>query len=337
MKTNANGFSRHKGSPCRGTWLSAYLYYAEPWEEFLLEGVEPFVRTILEEGLAEQFFFIRYWEKGPHIRLRIKGESTLLQAEVKPRLETYFRRYFKEKPSQREDPEQPNSLPEKLRWVPNHTIRYVPYQPEIKRYGGPAGILVAEEQFQASSRAVLSIIEASKGWDYERALGAAIQLHLGFVSALGMKLTESIRFFSDIFSIWLTRSYHNGEDVSGEELQKRKHDTLKAYEKIFRQQEAILIPFHQRLWNAAAQNAEFEEQWLNRWLSDMAGIGERLKNANIPRNRRQLWPILESLVHMTNNRLGILNQDEAFLGYLIKESLEAVGQSVGRSVGQSVS
>ena len=39
------------------TWLATYLYYAEPWEEFLTDAVKPFVESVLENNLAEQFFF----------------------------------------------------------------------------------------------------------------------------------------------------------------------------------------------------------------------------------------------------------------------------------------
>ena len=38
------------------------------------------------------------------------------------------------------------------------------------------------------------------------------------------------------------------------------------------------------------------------------------------KRKQQLWPVLESYVHMTNNRLGILNKDEPFIAYFIKES-----------------
>ncbi|MGB5931124.1 MAG: lantibiotic dehydratase C-terminal domain-containing protein, partial [Cyclobacteriaceae bacterium] len=34
------------------------------------------------------------------------------------------------------------------------------------------------------------------------------------------------------------------------------------------------------------------------------------------------WRIYDSYVHMTNNRLGIQNRDEAYLAYLIKKCLD---------------
>src|SRR5438874_11952323 len=54
------------------TWRSYHLFRAEPWEEFLCTGVRPLVDELADAGLTEGFFFIRYWERGPHIRLRLK-------------------------------------------------------------------------------------------------------------------------------------------------------------------------------------------------------------------------------------------------------------------------
>jgi hypothetical protein len=45
---------------------------------------------------------------------------------------------------------------------------------------------------------------------------------------------------------------------------------------------------------------------------------------DISEEQQQLWPIFESYVHMTNNRLGILNRDESYLGYLMQQSLTAL-------------
>lgn len=324
------------------TWLAAYLYYAEPWEDFLIKVVQPFVRSVMEKNLAEQFFFIRFWERGPHIRLRFKGEKESLESEVKPQLESYFHSYFKEKPSQREESEQIKQLPENLQWFPNNSVQFIPYEPEIERYGGPTAILVAEKQFEISSNAVLAIIEESEQWDYDRALGAAIQLHLGFAFSLGMDLKETAAFYSRISALWFSRAYIYEKNIAPEELKKRRDTTTRAFEDNFSKQKAVLVPYFNTLWKAFTGNVEFEQEWLNQWITDMAAIRERLKDVqtreklvfpsrfklqpleDIPESHQQLWAIFESYVHMTNNRLGILNRDEAFLGYLIKESLKEV-------------
>jgi hypothetical protein len=324
------------------TWLAAYLYYAEPWEVFLIKGVQPFVRSVMERNLADQFFFIRYWERGPHIRLRFKGEKEGLESKVKPQLESYFHSYFKENPSLRDEPEQVEQLPGNLQWFPNNSVQFIPYEPEIERYGGPIGILAAEKQFETSSNAVLAIIEESKQWDYDRALGAAIQLHLGFAFSMGMDLKETAAFYSHIAALWFSRAYRYEENIAPAELKKRRDTTTKAFEDNFSKQKEVLVPYFNTLWKAFTGNVEFEQEWLNQWITDTAAIRDQLKDAqtrgelvfpsrftlqpfeDIPESHQQLWAILESYVHMTNNRLGILNRDEAFLGYLIKESLKEV-------------
>ncbi|MCP5052034.1 MAG: hypothetical protein GY940_33000, partial [bacterium] len=304
------------------TWLAAYLYYSEPWQEFLVQAVKPFARSILDKELAEGYFFIRYWEKGPHIRLRFKGDAQQLETDVKPLLETHFNTYFNQKPSDRSEPENMDRFPAEWKWFPNNSVQYIPYEPENERYGGPVCMEIGEKQFEASSDAILSVIEESEGWDYERALGAAIQLHLGFSFALGMDLTETSGFYSRISRLWFNRSYGYDKDISAEELKRRQEVTLKAFADNFSKQKAALVPFHETVWDAFEQGAEFEQEWLNQWLTDMAGIGKQLQEAqskgqvevpewynlppmeNIPEKRQQLWAILESYVHMTNNRLG---------------------------------
>jgi hypothetical protein len=265
-----------------------------------------------------------------------------MAVDIKPRLESHFNGYFQKHPSKREDPEYVKNLPEEHRWFPNDTIQYIPYEPEVERYGGPTGIIIAEKQFQVSADAVFAIIEESDHWDYDRALGAAIQMHLGFAFALGMDLTETTAFYSDISRMWFARSYGYEENIPEEELKKRQEITWKAFKENFAKQEETLVPYHETLWNAFTEGIEFEQEWLNHWITGMANIRDQLKAAqsggkliipkwymprdikDVPEANQQLWAILESYVHMTNNRLGILNRDEAYLGYLIKESLGSV-------------
>ena len=83
-----------------------------------------------------------------------------------------------------------------------------------------------------------------------------------------------------------------------------------AFSESFSNQQSKLVSYHRMLWSAFERGAEFEDDWLNEWLTEMSGIG------------KGPWPILESYVHMTNNRLGILNRDEAYLGYVMKRSIE---------------
>ena len=322
------------------SWLAAYLFYTEPWEAILTDALQPFVARTLQRGLADQYFFIRYWERGPHLRLRFYGDTQILETKLKPELTAHFNDYMASHPTKREAWAEEAAV--KGDWYPNNSVQYITYEAEVARYGGEAGMPIGEKQFQASSNAVLAAIEESETWDYERALGAAIQLHLTFAHALDMTLEELTTFFELVGESWLPRAYSYEEKTTAEEHAAKRAETLKAFESTFSEQREMLGSFVQTLWQALNDNVVFEQEWLNTWHTDMAAVGEELQRVfkagdlrldmykNAVRKHWEKaepklpWPILESYVHMTNNRLGILNMDEAFLGYLIKETVAAL-------------
>ncbi|GEO02909.1 lantibiotic biosynthesis protein [Adhaeribacter aerolatus] len=322
------------------SWLGAYLYYNEPWEDFLRQAVAPFVQKILAEGLAEQFFFIRYWEKGPHIRLRFKGDPEVLENQVKPRIIQYFSNYFTMHPSCRIDPPWLAAVPEAQQWYPNNSIQFIPYEPETERYGGDSGIFISESQFQASSEAVLGALTENNQWDYSRALGIAIQMHLGFAFAAGLDLPATINFFSGVFRNWLPRAYFPPpQQLSAEEIKTRQEEVIKAFRNTYHKQKNMLLPLFTQIWQGLENNTVFEQHWFNTWLEQTQVINAAFRQAqqdnqvilpqwaagltseNISTQQLQRWAIYDSYIHMTNNRLGILNRDEGYLGFLIKEGL----------------
>ena len=319
------------------SWLSVYLYYGEPLEDLLTNALMPFVADTRARGLVNQFFFIRYWERGPHIRLRLKGQTAIIERILKPQLESFFCTYFREYPSKRKDvPVHTIQPSEQL--LPNNSLQFLPYEPELERYGGPTGTEIAEIQFQLSSQTVLQIIGESHCWGYDRALGSALQLHLGFSFALGMSLVQARQFYSyisrnQIYPITIPARSHPNKAMPQVQIQE-------LYESKFRDQEHRIVPYLGSLWNAFNNKAEFEHVWLNEWVSQMFEIAEQFSDARIhgrlllppdfgsdfathvPSVQRSMWPILQSLVHMTNNRLGVFNQDEGYLSYLMQRALE---------------
>jgi thiopeptide-type bacteriocin biosynthesis protein len=324
------------------TWLAGHLYYSGHWESFLRQAVSPFIDRIMSQGLATQFFFIRYWERGPHIRLRLKGETDLLEVVVKPQCKQFFLYYYERYPSQREDPTWIQDAAAEQRWFPNNSVQFIAYEAEVERYGGPEGMLLSEQQFQASSRAVLALLQDSETWSYERALGAAIQLHLIFAAALGMDAYAAAQFYTQVSRHWLNRVYPAEPHLPDRERTRRQQATLTAYAHTFAHQRRTLVPYHEVLWNALATGVAFDHPWLNQWQNDMEQLAAALSVAqhrqrlitpwwfqydqtiNITEEKQQLWPIFESYVHMTNNRLGILNRDESYLGYVMQQSLTAL-------------
>ena len=329
------------------TWLAAHLYYNEPWEEFLTKSVEPYISSVIQAGVAEQYFFIRYWDRGPHIRLRFKGETTVIEQIFRPNLVEHFENYFEDRPSKRTNPNYPLNFPDEFKWLPNNSVQFANYEPEYKRYGGPVGVKIAEKQFQHSSDITLNYIK-QKGfkWSYDDALGAAIKLHLSFVHTMGFDLDAAISFFRMIFYNWLPKSFRfYTKSISKEEYKKLSFETIDSFSKSFEMQKAALVPFHRALWEGISSESEFEEVALNKWILQNKLIKQELAAAFLsqqidPRedkyqlpvevkggleaDQELLWNFYADYIHMTNNRLGILNKDEGYLGFLIMQSLQMI-------------
>lgn len=318
-------------------WLAAYLYRAEPWEPFLQEAVQPFVRQILSEGLADGYFFIRYWEQGPHVRLRFHGNPQILAEKVRPRLEAHFSAYFDKQPSHRDLSMWPKERHSEL--LPNDHVHFTPYEPEYDRYGGKAGIVIAERHFQASSEATFAALDEVAGWTYERALGLAIQMHLGFAHAMEMKPIELLAFFRRIAYMWMGRAYYLSPDAPQEDHARLIAETQDAFATAWESQKEGLVEFCGTLWQGLREAMDFDQAWFKTWQMALAETHMDLHqtaaeidfpNLRMPipdglhEDRVRYWPILESYIHMTNNRLGILNRDEAFLGFLIDQSMQTL-------------
>ena len=327
------------------TWLSVHLFYNEPWEDFLQRAIEPYVNTAVQTGIAQQYFFVRYWEKGPHIRLRLKGNLEMMNSILKPNLEEHFNNYFESKPSRRVEPNYPPNFSEDLKWYPNNTLRYSDYEPEFGRYGGPVGIALSERQFLISSHTVLEFIKIKgKTWSYDDALGTAIKMHLTFIHAAGLNIDEAISFFNFYAKNWLPYTFKNiQEEITEEDFENQSTLSIQAFEQSFESQKSSLIPFHTTLWNAMEEDNSFDEEILNKWMNENKSIlnelrlkdneGElssrttkydyQIKLTQYP-EKELLWSIFVDYIHMTNNRLGIFNRDESYLSFMMMRCLEEI-------------
>lgn len=308
-------------------WLSVYLYRAEPFHPFLTGAIHPFVEKLRTESLIEKYFFIRYYDRGPHIRLRLLANRERI-SQLTRMTGDYFVNYMNEQPSVRIDPPMIVNLAGDGKWLPNDTVHFVPYEREIIRYGGDTGILIAENQFEASADAVMSALLENPEWTYQDALTKAIQLHLGFAAAMRMDVAYAKGFFTNMYSNWSPMSEKMLTNSNGT-------TSVQAYHEAFSRQKESLLGFVSDVWDGLQNNCDFEEEWFNQWLRRMDKVYDNLCEAR--RNEvlggvRPLLPadvhlfrhylhdqyfIFDSYIHMTNNRLGISNHDEGYLGYLI--------------------
>lgn len=266
-------------------WLSCYIYYEAGEgraEQLLKEEIGPLIVDLMKKKLVDQFFFIRYGDKkGAHIRLRFKGEAQVLEKKVKPLLEAKF-----------------------------PDIRCVTYRPEYTRYGGKAGIEIAEKLFESSSKAVLTFLSEQKTPSYERSLGMALQLNLSMLHAFGMDKKELVAFFEHT-------------------LDAKKLDNYKNH--LAPQEQIVLLSLHQ-LWSALEQKQHLASSWFTDWQQELTDIAGKLQvafkanklNPLDPKKAHQanpMWYLYESFVHMNNNRLGISHHDEPYISYILLKGL----------------
>ena len=121
-------------------WLYAKLYCgATTVDRVLREVVAPLTRAAVEWGAVDRWFFIRYADPDWHLRLRWHGTPQRLRAEVLPALHAALEPL----------------LEDGRLW----RVQLETYEREVERYGGAAGIELAEQIFHADSEAALEIVE----------------------------------------------------------------------------------------------------------------------------------------------------------------------------------
>ncbi len=125
-------------------WLYAKLYVGTSTADAVLqEVVGPLVRAVQSSGAVDSWFFIRYGDPQWHLRVRFHGAPERLVAEVLPALEAAVAPL----------------LADGRLW----RFQLDTYDREVERYGGPAGIGLAERLFHADSEAALAIVEMLEG------------------------------------------------------------------------------------------------------------------------------------------------------------------------------
>lgn len=81
-------------------FVTRIYYYAEEKEQLVLDCVRPLFKTLQEEGLITQGYFLRRWQRGPHICLYLQSEPSQL-ALVQARIEAVVSGYLTSHPSRR--------------------------------------------------------------------------------------------------------------------------------------------------------------------------------------------------------------------------------------------
>ncbi len=267
-------------------WLSFYCYPLEVPDVFLTRTVRPFLSQHVWPTKEARAFFIRFEDKsGPHLRLRLQGEPAWLAGTLRPAL---------------------------LSWFTGHgELSEVAYEPETDRFGGMAAVVLAEAHFHLSTRVTLDRLVQIPA-TYGSTLFDALRMHLLTALAAGMSREKAAWYFGQLYAQWLPIFFR---PVDGQVLDEVTQTALLShFQASWQAQQATLRPAFDELWTAvkAGQFDASQPEWL-RWHRGneliLKEFGDSLDKA------------LPSLIHLTNNRLGVNNQDEVFLCYVLANTL----------------
>lgn len=161
------------------TWRAWHIFLMDRViaDRFLTEIIAPEVAALHDAGRISNWFFIRYWENGPHLRLRLEGIDDADFAALGGRLREAARAAVagaaevagQYHASMRFDGwhADPSALP----WFEQGAVHEILYEPEYRRYGGTQGLAVAEAMFNLSSKFALKVVAATgDAWAKREAL-----------------------------------------------------------------------------------------------------------------------------------------------------------------------
>ena len=127
-------------------WLYSKIYAGVgSLDRVLDEAIAPLCQTVTDQGIAHQWFFIRYADSEDHVRVRWRGQPERLTGELLPALHQALAPLLRDR----------------VVW----SLQLGTYEREVERYGGADGIELAEQLFHADSDAVLELLPYFAGDD----------------------------------------------------------------------------------------------------------------------------------------------------------------------------
>jgi thiopeptide-type bacteriocin biosynthesis protein len=124
-------------------WLYLKLYTGTGTADRVLSAIAPVLREAIAAGDASHWFFLRYHDPGPHLRVRLAGDPARLLGAVLPAIERAIAPH----------------LASGAVW----RMQIDTYERELERYGGAVGIDTCERVFWIDSEAMLGVLELLEG------------------------------------------------------------------------------------------------------------------------------------------------------------------------------
>ena len=289
-----------------GGWASVHIpfvggIYGPGCDTVIREVVRPVLERCRAQGTIERAFFVRYREGGPHVRLRLQPARSSrpgIHDVVRDVRDACARRGIADAVE-------------------------VAYEPEVERYGGLAALPLAEAVFHASSELAFALVTPAVSGDRPARLGRAllatlVALHVfaGSREAVRAHAGRYARSYLNLLRAGdeqhaqLARSVEARCGTGSNSLRALVHD---AWECLIAGEP--LSPDFDAYRHALVRYRDAIEALLPRGAVTARGaVAER-------------WDVVgasigPSLIHMTNNRLGISIPEEVLVTAVLERALD---------------
>ncbi|MFE8938335.1 lantibiotic dehydratase C-terminal domain-containing protein [Streptomyces sp. NPDC007872] len=341
-------------------WLALHVFYAANPRPLLVDCVRPLVDGLTEDGLLAGHFFITYWLEGPHVRLRLRPSGPGAEAEVRRRAEEAVQGFLTSRPAlyevdsgflkdfydslfdiefPGEDRARYTGADGRMNLRPNNSFSYEAYAPEYAKYGGPAGVELAEWHFRHSSDLVLEAYRSMNLHLRTVLLGTSAQLMMVMASCFLPEEERLADYLDSYYAFW-HRLFPGTGFIGSTEYERTYERTAPSLGARFaRIREAVAgggtagLPVFLRRW--AEHCLELRER-----VVDLTRRGDLVfpawegparedtgqERAEDP-DAAPLVPVthvpavlprlLSPYMHMTNNRLHVTIRDEAYLSFVL--------------------
>lgn len=330
-------------------WQAFHIFYTANSRPVIAECIQPLVEQLRADGLLHRYFFINYWLEGPHVRLRVQPSAGADPAAVQQRVEAAVATFLARRPAlydikseffvdmyntlfdlefEPEERKQYLGTDGRMRQRPNNSVHRQPYEPEYGKYGGPAGVELAEWHFEHSSDLVARADQTMNVHVRSVLLGLGAQLMMVMATSFLPDPKEMQEFLMAYHTFW-RQAFEQTSLITEVEYDKayammadevgRRFDTIRqahadgnpdALPPMFAGWMRHCTELRQRVVELSGDGKLAFASWQN------PGGEDRITDPQAALER-----LLSPFLHMTNNRLQVTLGDEAYLSLVLARTL----------------
>lgn len=323
-------------------YISAHLFYnARDLRPVVLGCIDPLVNKLKRTGLISSFFFVRYWEGGSHVRLRLRAAEEKVDA-VRQIAAVDISAFFIRHPSMfdadrsemramirllfefefgKEVFKQKYNSDEDILIYDNNSYHFIDYKPEFLRYGGRRGIELAHQNFHISSMIAIRSLSENNARMERMVLGIAFQMTLHFAYTFFRSLDKTREFFIQYVEFFSKLSTPSDTTERINLFFARQAKTITGYvDNLNTMHERIRESLHNPLGEYIRHAEEMRDTLLAAYANGELEFSFTADNVDVA-----LFQLVTSYIHMNNNRLGLLIFEETYIATLIVEALRERG------------